>query len=212
MASNSVRLAIARLPASSVRQTLMMLAPGPGAEMADFERDLLAWFDHSMDRVSGWYKKKTQLVTILVAAGITVWANADTVGIAQKLYATPAIRQRIAQDMPSKSQSEVTASQRAELGELTGWGAEFVAFHRLKSGNPAAPPDDSFPGLDLVASPSLFWAWLWAILPSHLLGWILTGVAVSLGAPFWFDVLNKFMNIRAAGTAPNEKGQDKSKA
>jgi hypothetical protein len=50
------------------------------------------------------------------------------------------------------------------------------------------------------------------VVPDHLLGWFLTGVAVSLGAPFWFDTLNRFMNIRATGTAPNEKGQDRSKA
>ena len=208
----AVRLAIAGLPESPVRQALLVLAPRDGTQIADFERDLQVWFDHSMDRVSGWYKRKAQLVTVLVAACITVWANADTVGIAQKLYVTPAIRQRISQDVPTKSSAELTASQKADLGELTGWSAEFVAFHRLKSGNPQSPPDDSFPGLHLVESPWLLWDWLWAILPSHLLGWVLTAVAVSLGAPFWFDTLNKFMNIRAAGTAPNEKGQDRSKS
>ncbi|MFN2397755.1 MAG: hypothetical protein ABR543_03770 [Gemmatimonadaceae bacterium] len=36
-------------------------------------------------------------------------------------------------------------------------------------------------------------------------GLLLTAIAISLGAPFWFDVLNKFVNIRAAGRAPEEK-------
>ena len=31
-----------------------------------------------------------------------------------------------------------------------------------------------------------------------LLGWLLTAFAISLGAPFWFDMLNKVMNIRAS--------------
>lgn len=31
-----------------------------------------------------------------------------------------------------------------------------------------------------------------------LLGWLITALAVSLGAPFWFDILNKFMNFRSA--------------
>ena len=53
--------------------------------------------------------------------------------------------------------------------------------------------------------------WLWAVVPTHLAGWILTAIAASLGAPFWFDTLNKFMNVRAAGTSPTEKGSDKSK-
>jgi hypothetical protein len=40
---------------------------------------------------------------------------------------------------------------------------------------------------------------------AHLPGLLLTIVAVSLGAPFWFDMLNKVVNIRAAGRAPEEK-------
>jgi hypothetical protein len=42
-----------------------------------------------------------------------------------------------------------------------------------------------------------------------LLGWLWTAVALSLGAPFWFDTLSKFMNIRGAGTKP-DKTQEKS--
>ena len=38
-----------------------------------------------------------------------------------------------------------------------------------------------------------------------IVGLLFTGIAVSLGAPFWFDMLNKVMNIRASGKAPEEK-------
>ena len=95
------------------------------------------------------------------------------------------------------------------MGELTGWTEEWKVFHRIQ-GRSAA--DGSFPGMDLVTEPGFVRAWIWAIVPGHLLGWLLTAIAVSLGAPFWFDTLNKFMNIRSSGTAPNEKATDKSKA
>src|SRR5690349_6704390 len=36
--------------------------------------------------------------------------------------------------------------------------------------------------------------WLGGVTKQHLLGWILTVLALSLGAPFWFDTLNRFMN------------------
>ena len=39
----------------------------------------------------------------------------------------------------------------------------------------------------------------------HLVGWLLTALAASLGAPFWFDVLNKFISIRSVGKAPEER-------
>ena len=39
---------------------------------------------------------------------------------------------------------------------------------------------------------------------SRIVGWLLTIIAVSLGAPFWFDLLNRFITIRASGKAPEE--------
>lgn len=42
----------------------------------------------------------------------------------------------------------------------------------------------------------------------HGLGWLLTALALSLGAPFWFDLLNKFIVIRSA-VKPHEKSPEK---
>lgn len=49
----------------------------------------------------------------------------------------------------------------------------------------------------LDAAGSRFQAWLRAIV-----GWFLTALAVSMGAPFWFDLLSKFLNVRGAGIRP----------
>jgi hypothetical protein len=38
----------------------------------------------------------------------------------------------------------------------------------------------------------------------NLVGFIITAFAISLGAPFWFDLLNKFINIRVSGKKPEE--------
>ncbi|MGH7962279.1 MAG: hypothetical protein ACRERD_10730 [Candidatus Binatia bacterium] len=35
-----------------------------------------------------------------------------------------------------------------------------------------------------------------------IVGWLITGVAVSIGAPFWFDLLNKLVDFRGAGKRP----------
>ena len=42
-----------------------------------------------------------------------------------------------------------------------------------------------------------------AWLATRVLGAILTAFAVSLGAPFWFDVLGKIVNVRSTGKAPS---------
>ena len=86
--------------------------------------------------------------------------------------------------------------QRALLGELTGWSEEWSHLN----GDPARG----------ISSRSFF-PWFGNVLWTHAIGWILTALAVSIGAPFWFDLLNRFMNIRNAGRAPDER-QDKSRS
>jgi hypothetical protein len=247
-----IKASIEVLPDSDVKKSLQALLAHGADTVEDVEKKLEDWFENSMDRVSGWYKNRVQVWTIVIASLITIFANADTLQIARRLMVNPAVREKIVQEAaatvkegsPPASESALkptlTSQQRADLDSLTGWSQEFRVFHRLEAcadqslrlagqsetdcraearqptkvnTNPkflAAWNNDEFPGFDLFGA-SLF-PWLWAIVPTHLIGWIFTAIAASLGAPFWFDTLNKFMNIRAAGTAPNEKDSDKSKA
>ncbi len=36
-------------------------------------------------------------------------------------------------------------------------------------------------------------------------GWLITALAISLGSPFWFDLLNRLINLRNAGKRPENK-------
>ena len=36
----------------------------------------------------------------------------------------------------------------------------------------------------------------------NLLGWLLTTAALTMGAPFWFDLLKNVIGLRATGPAP----------
>lgn len=62
------------------------------------------------------------------------------------------------------------------------------------------------PGLQWsqLCCPSALALWLKWLLAEHFLGWLLTAIAVSLGAPFWFDLLNKVINIRSSGKIPGQ--------
>jgi hypothetical protein len=40
----------------------------------------------------------------------------------------------------------------------------------------------------------------------RIVGWIFTAIAVSLGAPFWFDTLSRFVNLRNTGNTPDKQG------
>jgi hypothetical protein len=47
--------------------------------------------------------------------------------------------------------------------------------------------------------------------PNIVLGWLITALAASLGAQFWFDTLGKLLKMRSAGPTPDEKKQGKDK-
>lgn len=216
----NIRSSVDAMQDCDVKRALEFFLQSAGDDVGLLQKNIQQWFENTMDRVSGWYKTKVQIITAAIAVGVTIFANADTVQIARSLFLNPTLRAKIAAEAGDASKTDghiLTPTEKADLGELTGWSAEFKTFHRLKAQveNPTAVAqaanDDSFPGLDLVKNPKLFGSWLWVVVPVHLLGWLLTAVAASLGAPFWFDTLNKFMNIRAAGTSPNEKGKDQSK-
>lgn len=50
-----------------------------------------------------------------------------------------------------------------------------------------------------------FWSFIFSI---HFLGLFITALMLSLGAPFWFDLLKKLVAIRGAGVKPEEKKPD----
>ncbi len=242
-----IKASIDNLPDSDVKKSLQVLLTNGCDTVEKVEEKLEGWFNDSMDRVSGWYKGRVQVWTVVIASVVTILVNADTIQIAQKLMINPALRDKIVQEAkaakdPNANQTAptLTLQQKADLSSMTGWSDEFRIFHHLDAcsdqslrgdhltegdcraesdeqakANPnprffAAWNSDGFPGLRLLRGIAV--PWLWAVIPAHIAGWILTAIAASLGAPFWFDTLNKFMNVRAAGTSPTEKDSDKSKS
>ena len=95
----------------------------------------------------------------------------------------------------------------ADLNDLRlpiGWRAGPTATdEEPQEGRLLGPQLEEWPGLNLLDSKTRR---LWvAAVPAHLAGWLITIFAISLGAPFWFDMLNKAVSIRSVGKAPEEK-------
>ncbi len=196
------------LPDGCVRTALLATIQTAGKDLTKAQAAIENWFNGAMDRVSGWYTRRKQWVSVVLAIIVTIFVNADSLSIANKLWVNPTLRQEIvnrAQADKDKVQSLMSAvypdpndptkaevrqpddksvltsqSLLGELGDLIGWETEFAVVHNRHLG---ATVVDSY---------------------THIPGWILTIIAVSLGAPFWFDTLNRFMNIRAAGKSPND--------
>jgi hypothetical protein len=171
------------LPDGDVKTALLALIQNAHGDLGQAQKNIESWFDDTMDRVSGWYKRRTQQITVVIAIVLTLAANADTVAIARKLWQNPTQRAALVEEAKNGAQqggTKVTNEDiNTRLGGVLGWGAEATK--------------DITTGKDLTPG-----QWI-----ERGLGWILTMIAVSLGAPFWFDMLNKVVNIRNAGNKPD---------
>jgi hypothetical protein len=145
---------IENLPPGSVRTSLLALIQNTERDVARAQASFETWFDDAMGRASNWYKQRAQFWNGVIAAGITLILNADTLNM---LY-----RFRVATDAGNPP------------GNVLGW--------------------------DGVALTGNFGFWF-----SRIVGWSLTITAVSLGSPFWFDVLKKFSSFRSPASPPEQK-------
>lgn len=165
--------------------------------------ELEKWFDESMDRVSGWYKRKAQWAAIVVAVVLTLALNVSTLRIAEQLSAEPKVLANVV------AKAEAAEDKSSEGGQ--GEEGEEGAVGMKEAGKEAEAAIQDLSALSLP----IFWTeeknrpgsgeeWL-----NAAAGWLLTILAVSLGAPFWFDTLNKLSNLRMAGKKPEEKPSSK---
>lgn len=204
---DNLRSGLQSMPDGDVKRTLQALVKGLGdGDAGDAQKAIEAWFEDTMDRATGWYKRRTQVWTVIVAAAVTLISNADTIQIGRRLWEDPALRGAVVEQAKVRAQKprpSITVEYPSEddptnpvVKEVGGDGGE---------GNVLTDKERALLGrlLGWQRADIDNWTW-WPGLPQHLIGWLLTILAVSLGAPFWFDVLNKFMNVRSAGKSPDE--------
>lgn len=162
------------------------------------------WFNDTMDRISAWYKQKTQLITVLFAIMVTAVTGADTIQITKSLVKDPSVRNAIVANAQNaiKNMPELSG---LETGKAAPGGEKLTENDaaREKAGREALEKSvNELKGLGLKlgwqGEPSDGWF-------SKVTGLLITAFAASLGAPFWFDLLNRFMSIRAVGKSPAEK-------
>jgi hypothetical protein len=211
---------IENLPDSKLKRSLAAILDESHRDVEHFKTNVEVWFNNSMERVSGWYKRKTQFVQILLALGVTLAMNVDSVLVVNALSQNQALRDSVVAEAEAFAKTE-PAPGTSGKGQSSGDPGSTI--ERLQKelarldlpvgwvlpGQRAYSHDNSdfrvWPGWRYSTT---FQDWLMFWMQTvrfHLIGWLVTAFAISLGAPFWFDMLNKVINIRAAGKAPEEK-------
>jgi hypothetical protein len=185
------------------RSLLQSIAEASG-EITKVRHEVQAWFDQAMERVSGTYKKKTQTIILCISLVLTGLLNADTIDLARYLYENPAVRESIADRAEeiahdSTYREVVNKIKQAKDDTLHPWQNADEAMASINRN--VADLKSIKAELDATKLP-LGWKNLpenWII---KILGLLFTALAVSLGAPFWFDMLNKLVNLRSVGKKP----------
>lgn len=172
------------------------------------------WFNNSMDRVSGAYKRTIQGWLFIIGLVIAVSANADTIQMWRQLSANEdlaeAMAGRAAATLPLLDSVVHRPAGTSAPGDSVASARYQVARARLDSMELRLGwTHGEARRIGVVDADSTFaWTPKWIANPGFwgkLLGLLLTGIALALGAPFWFDLLNKVISIRAAGRSPAEK-------
>jgi hypothetical protein len=157
-------------------------------KIEEFQKLSEQWFNETMDRATGWYKKQVQKITFIVAFLIALSFNVDTIGIAHNLSSNPELASKMA-DIADKY-VKANKDSSVEIPKDT------INYFQKAQKQISTDIENTNSLLGLGWN---FEEKNWAgKLPQHLVGIILTSFAISLGAPFWFDLLNKIMQLRGS--------------
>jgi hypothetical protein len=199
-----VRANISKLDNLPVQRAVLTALDTASGDLEKAKKNLEHWYDSAMDRVSGRYKRSTQLVVFLIGLGIAVGFNVNTISLADYLYRNETQRGAlVAQAQVASGSEEFLKSNYQDVRDQ-------IINMRLPVGWDQTDPDSAQTvgaGQPRPALKGFSAFWHDYLVPP--IGWLLTAFAITLGAPFWFDILNKIMVIRST-VKPHEKSPEEA--
>jgi len=143
-----------------------------------------AWYDQSMERLSGYYKRWTQLILFCLGILVAASLNIDAIAVSRQLLHDKAMRTAVVNEavrVQGQNADDTDRTIKALATHIVSTGIP-MGYGRPNS-VPDWPPNDA----------ATFSAW-----SLKFAGWLVTGFAIMLGAPFWFDLLNKLVSLRSS--------------
>ncbi|MEO7731690.1 MAG: hypothetical protein ABIY55_12005 [Kofleriaceae bacterium] len=188
-----LRDAIAVLPVSAGRTSLLALLNAAEYDLPAARAAVERWFDGAMDRLSGAYKRHINGWIFALGFGLAAAVNADAIQLVQRMEHEDALRARVVAQATKAGQDGTELPRdttQLDTTDLLFWDTT-----KLVSANEVAHYPRAARTPELTQS---WFVWLWL----KIIGFAMTGLAVTLGAPFWFDLLGRLVNLRATGAKP----------
>lgn len=184
------------LPDPDLKNVLNQLLNDADNELDLFKINIEKWYSDVMDRASGWYKRYTQKVLIWLGILIALVFNADTFSIYENLSSDPETLQALvasAENYVAANDGETLNIEKNENFDESLSTLKGLLNNEIKSIE--SPLGLGWENMNFSTFDSYDWL-------AKILGWLVTALAISLGAPFWFDLLRKMVNIRSSGAKP----------
>jgi hypothetical protein len=172
------------------RTLLAIMGEGPD-DVAALESAVRIWYDTVMDRISGWYKRRSQFVLFLVGLFYACVMNIDALQLSQRLWNDSALTAQLVQKAETAKPAAAPAPNATPLDQAKQAKVQAQTLQGL----PIGWPSERFAGVSgfSAISIALFFA---------VLGWTATAFAASLGSPFWFDGIGWLLALRGTGAKP----------
>lgn len=221
-ATERLRLAAERIDNTLIRNAMLQAVALGQGDIERTQKHLEDWYDSTMDRVSGWYKRHTQKLVFVIGLTVAVVLNVNALTVMDTLSENGALRRALADS--AAAYLEETEGQagpaaagepaqnvrdyRTRLTEISrlglpiGWSPE--AREALRSPMRTETQPWVFADIPIPKAPEVY-----AGVLQIALGYVLTALACTLGAPFWFDLLNRLMVVRAT-VKPHEKSPEEA--
>jgi len=197
---------VAKISDPQIKQLLQGMIARCGGDMGRLKTDLANWFDNAMDRLSGNFKRRTQVMTFVIALVTALVINLDTIRVGTLLWGQTGLAEELKSiTIPSSPPTDVNGVISTEKQVIDSLGK------LAQEGFPVGWAPGHF--MDIEDNPG-HWEAVWNEPPSiwyrPLLGWLITAVAALFGAPFWFDALQSIIRLKGAGPSPDEKATNRA--
>ncbi|MBW4655206.1 MAG: hypothetical protein KME20_19520 [Kaiparowitsia implicata GSE-PSE-MK54-09C] len=215
-----IRSRMAILPVE-LRHNIMLLAKQAQVRshslregVIQLDEEVQAWYDRSMERASGVYRRNAKGVAIILGILLATATNADTFLIVDRLSRDTVLRTTISQSadqLLTRSIETAPAPFPADGGEVVPLPSDGSLETDLTLLRDAVsnvldeiPLPIGWTAQNLARQLPADRSWVLSI-PQMLLGWVITGIAVSMGSNFWFDLLKRVVQVRNTGDAPGTR-------
>lgn len=178
--------------------------------MLALEQEIAGWYDRAMDRTAGVYRRNAKGVALIIGFLLAVATNTDTLHIMKQLAKEPTLRQTYAQ-----AASQIVQKNPEAIACFQAAPDPATQAKCLQSGGINASASDLSKAIDQATDIPLGWSrsnWQDQWQPSRrgliasifflLVGWLTSGIAISMGAPFWFNLVQRVVNVRNTGDRP----------